>query len=227
MDGVPPDTLTGARLTGAAIAERLRDFGAAVSRSRGDGDLAGQRLGWTGTGVRPRLRTAAVLIGLIERPVGWSVLLTRRTDHLQAHAGQVAFPGGRCEPDDRDAAATALREAREEVGLTQDRVRLIGALDTYITVTGFSVTPVVGFVDAGAPLIADPQEVAEIFELPLSVVLSETMPQTHSRRVGDIDRPYYAFPYHRHYVWGATAGMLVNLREALGMPVDPRAPVGK
>jgi 8-oxo-dGTP pyrophosphatase MutT (NUDIX family) len=161
------------------------------------------------------LTKAAVLVALIERQAGLTVLLTLRMPHLAAHAGQVALPGGRLEPTDRDAEAGALREAAEEVGLAPELVEVIGRLDTYITGTGYEITPVVGLVRPPVPLQADPGEVAEIFEVPLSVIID---PANHLRRTRELrgkTRGFFLIPYQERNIWGATAGILVNLAEVL------------
>jgi len=142
------------------------------------------------------LTRAAVLVPLVERPEGLTVLLTRRSDHLQDHAGQISFPGGRVEPGDADALATALREAEEEIGLARALVTPIGRLDTYVTRTGFEVTPVIG--------------------LPLAFILDPASRQRHSRIYAGKTRYFHVFPWRDYYIWGATAGMLVNLAELLG-----------
>jgi 8-oxo-dGTP pyrophosphatase MutT (NUDIX family) len=160
---------------------------------------------------RPRevvLRQAGVLVPLMARPNGLTVLLTRRSLHLPTHPGQIAFPGGRWEVGDRDIGATALREAQEEVGLDPAHVTLIGVSDTYETGTGFSVTPVIGLVDLQARLTPDPREVAEIFEVPLAFLMDPANHQPHSRELGGVVRHYYAMTYGDYHVWGATAGML-------------------
>ena len=158
---------------------------------------------------------AAVLVPLLERSEGISVLLTLRTPHLHAHAGQIAFPGGRIDPDDEDAAGAALREAEEEVGIPPARVEVIGRLDTYWTRTGFKIVPVVGFVDPACALRPDPFEVAELFEVPLDFLADSANHQRHSREFQGQLRHFYAMPWGDRYIWGATAGMLVNLAEVL------------
>lgn len=162
-----------------------------------------------------RLREAAVLIPLVDRAEGVTVLFTQRTDHLTAHAGQISFPGGRREPHDGSPEDTALRETEEEVGLDRRLVETVGRLDTYVTRTGFRVTPVVGLVRPPFQLEPDPTEVADIFEVPLSVILDPTNPRRHSREAMGGKRFFYAFPYQNRYIWGATAGMLVNLQDVL------------
>lgn len=161
------------------------------------------------------LRPAAVLVPLIDRAQGMSVLLTQRAPHLSAHAGQIAFPGGSVEKTDADAVAAALRETEEEVGLPRDLVSVVGRLDTYITGTGFEITPIVGLVAPAYTLAIDRFEVAEAFEVPLSYILD---PRNHNRTeresAGRI-RVFFVLPYQGRNIWGATAGMLVNLAEVL------------
>jgi 8-oxo-dGTP pyrophosphatase MutT (NUDIX family) len=177
---------------------------------RGDHDL--------NPDLRPKapLTPAAVLVPLILRPEGKTVLLTRRTAHLAAHAGQISFPGGRLEPEDADAAAGALRETEEEIGLAREYVEIIGRLDTYVVRTGFEVTPLVGLVTPPFTLTRDEFEVAEVFEVPLAFILD---PKNHQRQTrvdfGGVKREFWAIPYGDYHIWGATAGMLVNLYEVL------------
>jgi 8-oxo-dGTP pyrophosphatase MutT (NUDIX family) len=152
---------------------------------------------------------AAVLVPLVNREGGLSVLFTQRSPDLVDHAGQISFPGGRVEPGDADAGAAALREAEEEVGLTRARVTLLGRLADYETVTGYRVTPVVGWVEPPFELKVDPVEVAAVFEVPLAFLLEPANQQRHYRMVGEIRRDYYAIPYGDHYIWGATAAMLL------------------
>ncbi|EKV26610.1 putative nudix hydrolase YeaB [Caenispirillum salinarum AK4] len=158
---------------------------------------------------------AAVLVPLIQRPEGTTVLLTQRTAHLKNHAGQISFPGGRCEEVDDGPVATALRESHEEIGLAPGLVDVLGHLDDYITVTGFAVTPVVGLVAPPFDLEPDPFEVAEVFEVPLAFVLEKANHERHTYQIKGRTRAYYAMPYQGRYIWGATAGMLVNLAEVL------------
>ncbi|MBM3536431.1 MAG: CoA pyrophosphatase [Alphaproteobacteria bacterium] len=210
-----PDPVT---LSPARIRERLR--------------MAQGELGWRGSGhltrvrgdhdlnpdIMPKgpLKLASVLVPLVVRPDNVTVLLTKRTAHLQAHAGQISFPGGGIEEGDSDAVACALRETEEEIGLTRERVEVVGRLDTYVVRTGFQVTPVVGLVTPPFELQRDEFEVAEVFEVPLSFVLDR---RNHERRMredfGGLKREFWVMPYHEYYIWGATAGMLVNLCEVL------------
>src|SRR5437764_4587944 len=161
------------------------------------------------------LRPAAVLVPLVDHAEGMSVLLTQRTAHLSAHAGQISFPGGRIEEDDPDAVAAALRETEEEVGLPRERVSVIGRLDTYITGTGFEITPIVGIVAPPFPISIHPFEVAEAFEVPLAFILDRRNHQRIERDVGAHSRSYFVLPYQDRNIWGATAGILVNLAEVL------------
>lgn len=165
-------------------------------------------------------RPAAVLVGLVDHPRRPTILLTRRTAHLAAHAGQVAFPGGRCEPDDPGPVATALREAREETGLDPAAVTVLGRLDCYVTVTGFLVTPVVGIAPPPLALSLDPREVAAAFEVPLAEVLT---PGRLHRRPGLPGRPeaphaHYVLTHETEHIWGATAAILMNLVAVLTRP---------
>ena len=152
---------------------------------------------------------AAVLVPLINRDDGLTVLFTERSRDLPDHPGQISFPGGRVEPEDADAGIAALREAEEEVGLSRERVTLLGRLEPYETVTGYRVTPVVGWVEPPFEIKADPVEVAEVFEVPLAFLLEPANLQRHFRMVGNTRRDYYAIPYGERYIWGATAAMLL------------------
>jgi 8-oxo-dGTP pyrophosphatase MutT (NUDIX family) len=158
---------------------------------------------------------ASVLFPIVLRENGASVLLTQRTDHLRDHPGQVSFPGGRVEPDDSSPAHTALREAQEEIGLAAEHVEIVGYLPEYRTGTGFRVTPVVALVRPPFELSPDKQEVAEIFEVPLAFLMD---PSNHQQRLihnrGKL-RPYFAMPYGDYFIWGATAGIIVALHQAL------------
>lgn len=162
-----------------------------------------------------RLVPAAVLVPIVDRPAGLSLLLTRRSEDLKHHPGQISFPGGRLESGDQGPAGAALRETREEVGLPEEHVEVIGYLDNYLTITGYAVTPVVAFVRPGFQLTLDTTEVAEAFEVPLPHVLDRTrVIRRHSRFLG-VRLPYFEIPYGEYNIWGATAGMLVSLRQRL------------
>ena len=162
------------------------------------------------------LRPAAVLIPLVERASGLTMLLTQRTDHLTHHAGQIAFPGGRAEPHDASPVETALRETREEIGIDPSLIEVVGQLENYETGTGFRVTPVVGFVQTGFTLALDPQEVVDTFEVPLDFLMNPANHQLHQRDWQGAKRQFYAMPYGERYIWGATAGMIVSLYKAIG-----------
>jgi 8-oxo-dGTP pyrophosphatase MutT (NUDIX family) len=161
------------------------------------------------------LIAAAVLVPIVVRPTGLTVLLTRRTAHLRDHAGQISFPGGRCEAGDPTPQATALRESHEEVGIRPDQVEVLGSLPDYHTTTGFLVTPVVGLVMPPLNLHLDDFEVAEVIEPPLAFLIDPLNHQRHAVEIGGVRREYWAVPWQGYYIWGATAGMLVSLYERL------------
>jgi 8-oxo-dGTP pyrophosphatase MutT (NUDIX family) len=160
-------------------------------------------------------RQASVLVPLVDHAHGMTVLLTQRTDDMPSHAGQIAFPGGRRQASDVDAVATALRETQEETGIDPRFVKVIGAIDLYRTRTGYEVTPVVAIVTPGFTLHADPREVADVFEVPLKHFLDEANHKIDSRIAEGRERRFYAMPYGKRYIWGATAGMLKNLHFVL------------
>ena len=169
-------------------------------------------------------RVASVLIPLLVSGDQVGVLFTQRTAHLNDHAGQISFPGGRVEKRDADAIATALREAHEEIGLPPTQVDVIGTLPEYLTATGYNVTPVIGLIEQPFAPVLDPFEVSEVFEVPFAFLMD---PANHERRVfelGDTARTFYAMPYARpgsdvnggrYFIWGATAAILRNLYQFL------------
>ena len=161
------------------------------------------------------VKPAAVLVGLIERDAGYSVLLTRRSDTLRKHTGQIALPGGRRDPGE-SPWQTALREAHEEVGLHPDFVSLAGLSTPYRTGTGYLVTPVVGFIQEGFTLTPNPDEVADIFETPFGFLMDPTNHEEHEREMPTGERRrFYAMTHEDRYIWGATAGMLRALYDRL------------
>ena len=179
------------------------DYPGSKSRARAfaDGDLIA--------------RPAAVLVPLVKRTNGLHVILTRRTDHLSDHAGQISFPGGRQEKFDVTIEETALRETEEEIGLNRGHIELIGRIDDYYTVTGYQVTPVIGLVTPPFDLVPDDHEVAEVFEVPLEFILNPGNQKLQTVTFEGTRRRYFAIPYREYYIWGATAGMLVNFSEVL------------
>jgi 8-oxo-dGTP pyrophosphatase MutT (NUDIX family) len=186
-------------------------------------DIANARLG----GVTPesahlaqrlpaeRARPAAVLVPLVDRPEGLTVLLTQRAEHLKNHAGQISFPGGRVEEIDESPLAAALRETEEEIGLSRDFVRVVGYLESHLIFTGFHVVPVVGFVQPGFTLQPNPKEVADVFEVPLDHILDAANHGTRARDVEGGVLHVYHIPYGERVIWGATAGMLMSLYRLL------------
>lgn len=157
------------------------------------------------------LKPASVLVPIVARGEELTVLFTRRTAHLRDHSGQISFPGGRAEPHDPSPESTALRETAEEIGLDPARVEIVARLTEYHTRTGYRITPVVGLVTPPFRLVPDAYEVDEVFEVPLSFLLDPRNHQRHSREFQGEIRWFFAIPYESYYIWGATAGMLVNL----------------
>jgi len=163
------------------------------------------------------LTAAAVLFPIVLREGGQTVLLTQRTAHLRDHAGQISFPGGRVEADDPSPIHTALRETEEEIGLSRERIDVLGFLPEYRTGTGFRVTPVVALVRPPFELAIDPFEVAEAFEVPLAFLLDPLNHKRHSLHYRGALRHFFAMPYGDYFIWGATAGMIRSLSERLGL----------
>jgi 8-oxo-dGTP pyrophosphatase MutT (NUDIX family) len=184
-----------------ALRERFSRPGLWVPELSGDGRLLVER----------PASPASVLVPLVQRADGLHVLLTRRTAHLRDHAGQISFPGGRAETHDVDAAATALREAEEEIGLPHDHVEVIGQLPVYTTVTHFVVTPVVALVAPPSTLKLDSFEVAEAFEVPLQFLMTPAHHRRHALALDGVERHFLSMPWGDYFIWGATAAMLRNL----------------
>jgi len=181
----------------------------ALPATRGDLDLdpsLWERAGVTAT------RPAAVLVAVVDRPEP-VVLLTLRNAHLESHAGQIAFPGGKIEAGDASPVAAALREAQEEIGLDRSLVDPIGHLDLYLTFSGFRILPTVARVDPNHRLTLNRSEVDEAFEVPLAFLMDAQNHALHSRDWKGVIRRYYAMPFGERYIWGVTAGILRNLYE--------------
>jgi 8-oxo-dGTP pyrophosphatase MutT (NUDIX family) len=153
---------------------------------------------------------AAVLVALVDRPEGLTVLLTQRASQLAKHAAQISFPGGRLEESDPDIASAAVREAQEEIGLDPARVRVFGYLPDHLVISGFRVTPVLSLVTPPFEVVPNPAEVAEVFEVPVSHVFDRNNHKARLRRVGDEDMLLFDIPFAGHSIWGATAGMLLT-----------------
>ncbi|MDB5970718.1 MAG: CoA pyrophosphatase [Hydrocarboniphaga sp.] len=158
-----------------------------------------------------KLRRAAVLVPVVDRPGGPTVVLTQRSEHLRNHKGQISFPGGRRDDDDVDSVDTALREAEEEIGLPRQHVEVLGYLDDYPTISLYRVTPVVGVIRELPLLRIDAAEVAEAFEVPLSLLLDPASYERKHLFFGTVKRPFYEVNYGSYRIWGATAGMLWDL----------------
>ena len=163
------------------------------------------------------LRPASVLAPIVMREDGWTLLFTQRTEDVPAHPGQIAFPGGRAQPGDKDVVDTALRETEEEIGLARSFIEPIGRLDTYVTGTGYKVTPVVGLVKPGFALTLCAREVADAFEAPLSFFLDQANHKIGQMERGGRVRSFYEMPWGERRIWGVTAGMIRNLSERMGL----------
>lgn len=191
----------------------LREDNPAARGQRSDYDLnRGEKLeAFQGK----QLRAAAVLVPIVDHSEGPTVLLTKRTDHLSKHPGQISFPGGTVDPEDEDAVAAALRETHEEIGIETSHIHVAGFLDEYITGTGFEIKPVVALVEPGFSLVLQEEEVAEAFEVPLSFLLDRENHRRETAMWQGVERHYYAMPYEGYRIWGATAAMLVNLCDVM------------
>jgi 8-oxo-dGTP pyrophosphatase MutT (NUDIX family) len=196
------------------LRNRLRALASRVpaTQGRGDHDLNPHVKRAIGAAA---LAPAAVLVPIVMRQAAPQVLFTRRADHLARHAGQVSFPGGRLNGGAETAVEAALRETEEEIGLGRSHVEVVAELDPYETGTGFRIQPFVGLVREGFDLRVDVEEVAEVFEVPLAFLMDRRNHETHSGVWQGIERRYFAIPFGRHYIWGATAGIIVNMHDCL------------
>ncbi len=204
------------KLDAATLTERLAGTAAPVDPRVVE--LPKSTLGWPRdlvAEISSDLKPAAVLIPVFERDEGLTVLLTERSAELKHHAGQIAFPGGRMEPDDGHISATALRETHEEVGIAPAHVSIAGYLEPMPTVTGFAVTPVIGFVAASATLEIDRSEVSATFEVPLDFLMDEGNQRRGIRHYRGRELPLIEFHYSGYRIWGATAHMLIQFRKVV------------
>lgn len=203
----------------ARLVAELRQLLAAAAPGPESPPRVAHYAGLAGSRIAERLPAAAtraaVLIPLIDRGDQLTVLFTLRAEDLKHHAGQISFPGGRLEPGDADATAAALRETEEEIGLSREFIDVLGALPDHAVITGYRVTPVVGLVRPGFELVLDPTEVAGTFEAPLGHLLDPSTPARHRRLVAGEEIETIDFPWGSFNIWGATAGMLLTLREML------------
>src|SRR6267142_1232583 len=201
----------------AGLRERLRRRSPPVPAVYGDEEA----------GREGAITLASVLVPVVAHPGGLTVLFTQRTSQLRIHSGQISFPGGRAEPEDPSPEFTALREAGEEIGLKAGQVEVLGRLPEYLTRTGYRVTPVVGLLTPPLELTPDPREVQEVFEVPLAFLLD---PRNHRRQTRELNGRtvgFYEIPSRteagERYIWGATAGMVVNLYRQLACGAPPDA----
>lgn len=195
-------------MTEAELRARL----AAVAALPRDGFIAYGEEMLDGMGRPPT--PAAVLVPVVLGP-NPGILLTKRTAHLKQHAGQVSFPGGRIDPEDDSPEAAALREAHEEIALESRHVEIVGRMADYITGTGYRITPVLGLLPPGLGYEPSPDEVEVVFELPIGVLLDPAAPQRQKQHVRGAWREYWVWPHPSHFIWGATAAILVHLAEKL------------
>jgi 8-oxo-dGTP pyrophosphatase MutT (NUDIX family) len=193
-------------LDAAALRERFAGRTLPAASIYGDDDA-----GRLAAAVTP----ASVLVPIVTHGAGLTVLFTQRTAHLRAHSGQVSFPGGRAEPGDASPEFTALRETQEEIGLAPERIEVLARMPEYLTRTGYRVTPVIGLVPPPLELVPDPREVEEVFEVTLAFLLDPANHQRETRDLAGRNVGFWVMQYDRHRIWGATAGMLVNLYRML------------
>jgi 8-oxo-dGTP pyrophosphatase MutT (NUDIX family) len=198
----------------AGLRDRLKRRTPPAFAVYGDDRIGGEPAGVT---------LASVLVPIVAHPGGLTVLFTQRTAHLRSHSGQVSFPGGRAEPSDPTPEFTALRESREEIGLRPERIEILARLPDYITRTGYQVTPIVGLLTPPLELVPDPREVQEVFEVPLAFLLDARNHRRESRELNGRTVGFYEMKFGERTIWGATAGMLVNLYRQLGGDAPPGA----
>jgi 8-oxo-dGTP pyrophosphatase MutT (NUDIX family) len=196
----------------AGLRDRLRRRTPPAFAVYGDDRIGGEPSGVT---------AASVLVPIVAHPGGLTVLFTKRTVHLKAHSGQVSFPGGRAEPSDPTPEFTALRESEEEIGLAAEKIEILARLPDYITRTGFQVTPVVGLLTPPLELVPDPREVEDVFEVPLGFLLDPANHLRQSREINGRTVGYYEMRFGERVIWGATAGMIVNLYRQLACDAPP------
>ncbi|TVQ55773.1 MAG: CoA pyrophosphatase [Rhodobacteraceae bacterium] len=187
---------------------------APARETRGDADLNPDDARRTALAAR-RARPAAVLMPIVRRPEGLRVVLTVRPDTMRDHAGQIAFPGGKVDAADRSPLAAALREAREEIGLTEGHADVLGPIERWRTSTGYAITPFVALVDGAFQAAPQPGEVAAVFEAPLDFLMDPLNCRLMSREWRGVERRFWAMPWDRHFIWGATAGMLKTLADRI------------
>ena len=206
------------------VAGRLRPEPPSFLDARADlkGDHTLDALGWADSRPEPP-RLAAVLVPVIQHEAGATVLLTERAANLRQHSGQIAFPGGKVDPEDPSPIGTALREAEEEIGLDRAHVTPLGFLDAYLSGTNFFVLPVVASVAPEFTLDLNAFEVASAFEVPIGFLMNESNHELHVRAFRGRIRQYYAMPFGDRYIWGVTAGILRNMYERLYAPAMPAA----
>lgn len=200
-----------------SAAEFRRRAKAAGSVARGTNDFGDHRLNpdLHGLFVNAKLREAAVLVPVVDRGRDASVILTQRTEGLKAHPGQIAFPGGRVDPEDRDVEHAAMREAMEEIGLHAGHIEIVGRLPDYVSGSGYRIVPVLSVVRPGFRLTLNPDEVDSVFEVPLGFLMDPSNHRRQSRTWANKERFFYEMPFGDRYIWGVTAGIIRTLYERL------------